>query len=150
MEKFKQRLVVFLLLALVFMYGGPSAFAATTNPSPASPGYMVIPIQISGQYTTTTAAAAKFKMPFPATIIHASATARTSGGTDPTLTVDIKEGANSILSSAIAITAGTVSDGTLSDTALADEAAVSVDLTIGGTSNPTWNDITVLLVLKRL
>lgn len=148
MKIFRQSFILAMLLISLFVMTGLSS-AATTNPSPASSGYMVLPIQISGQYTATTAAVAKFKMPFPATVVHASATARASGGTTPTLTVDIKEGASSILSSAISITAGTISDGTLSDTALADEAAVSVDLTIGGT-NPTWDDITVLLVLKRL
>ena len=148
MKLFRNGLILFVLLMSLVFLAGPS-MAATTNPSPASPGYMVLPIQISGQYTATTAAVTKFKLPFPATVVHASATARASGGTTPTLTVDVKEGATSILSSAISITAGTISDGTLSDTALADESSVSVDLTIGGT-NPTWDDITLLLVLKRL
>lgn len=148
MKIFRQSFILVLLLISLFFMAGPS-IAATTNPSPASPGYMVLPIHVSGQYTATAAGVVKFKMPFPATVVHASATARASGGTSPTLTVDVLEAGTTILSSAISITAGTVSDGTLSDTALADEAAVTVDLTIGGTS-PTWNDITVLLVLKRL
>jgi hypothetical protein len=62
--------------------------------------------------------------------------------------VDVKEGATSILSSAISVTAGTVAEGTVSDTSLADESTITVDLAIGGT-NPTWDDITVLLTLRR-
>ena len=72
-----------------------------------------------------------------------------SGGTSPTLTVDVQEAGATILSAPISITAGTVSDGTISDSNLADESLITINLAIGGTS-PTWNDITVLLVLKRL
>lgn len=148
---FKIRLkTLFAILAVVAILTMPfAAMAATTNPSPGSPGYMELPIQISGQYTATTASVVKLKLPYPAAVVHVSATARASGGTAPTLTVDVKEAGTTILSAPISITAGTVSDGTLSDSKLADESLITIDLTIGGTS-PTWNDITVLLVLKRL
>ncbi len=139
------------LISAVLMLGlVAAAVAATPNPSPASPGYMVLPLQISKQWTTSTTAVVKFKAPFPCVLINVYATARASGGTTPTLTVDLKEGATSKLSTPINITAGTVSEGTLTATTrIADESVLSVDLAIGGTT-PTWDDITVLVVLKRL
>ncbi len=123
--------------------------AATPNYSSAISGVTMIPLHISGQYTATTTAVTRFAMPFPCKLIGVGASARASGGTSPTLTVSVKEGASSVLSSAISVTAGAYSEGTISDTAIADESAITVDLTIGGTS-PTWNDITVLLICVRM
>ncbi len=141
---------LFLLMIMMALLMPVMSTAATSNPTPASPGYAVIPIQVSGQYTATTAAVVKFRAPFPFQVVHISATARASGGTTPTLTVDVKQGSTSLLTAPISITAGTVSDGTLTASpSIPDESTVSVDLAIGGTS-PTWNDITVLIVLKRL
>lgn len=146
MKKFYSIMLITTLLAIC---AAPVAFAATANPSPNSPGYMTLPFQISQQYTATTAGVVRFKMPFPVKVLNVYASARASGGTTPTLTVDVKEAGTTILSTPISITAGTVSEGTLTDTKIADEAVVTVDLNIGGTS-PTWNDITVVLVCKRL
>lgn len=137
-----------LLVFMLAMLAPVTAPAATKNYSEVINGIQVVPFHISGQYTATTASVVKLQLPFKADVLGVSATARASGGTSPTLTVDVKEGGTSILSSAISITAGTVSEGTVSDTSLADESAITVDLTIGGTS-PTWNDITVLLTLRR-
>lgn len=126
----------------------PPAVAQTPNYAVSQPGVVVVPFHISGQYTATTAGVIKFDLPFKARVVGVQANARASGGTSPTLTVDVLAGGTTILSSAISITAGTVSHGTISTAALADEASITVDLTIGGTS-PTWNDITVVLVLVR-
>jgi hypothetical protein len=126
-----------------------SAFAATTNPAPGSSGYMVMPFSLNRQYTSTTAGVVRFKAPFPCAVLNVYATARASGGTSPTLTVDVKEAGTTVLSAPVSVTAGTVSEGTITDKKIADEAVVTIDLTIGGTS-PTWDDITVVLVLKRL
>jgi hypothetical protein len=123
--------------------------AATPNFSASNPSIVVMPFHISGQYTATTAAVVKFNIPFKAKVIGVGASARASGGTSPTLTVDLKNGATSMLSAPINITALTYTEGTLTTTTLADEATVNVDLNIGGTS-PTWNDITVLITLLRL
>ena len=125
----------------------PAALAATTNQAPAVQ-VEILSFHISGQYTATLSNVVKFNLPFSAQLIGAQATARASGGTSPTLTVDVKEAGVTVLSSAMAITAGTVAEGTITDASLADEAAITVDLTIGGTS-PTWNDITVLLTVVR-
>ncbi|MDY7033989.1 MAG: hypothetical protein SVY10_19010 [Thermodesulfobacteriota bacterium] len=119
------------------------------NITPASPGYSILPIHISGQYTASVADVVKFKLPWAHRAIGVSATARASGGTSPTLSIDVKEAGTTILSSAMSITAGSITDGVISDANLADEAEISIDLTIGGTS-PTWDDITVHLVLKRV
>jgi hypothetical protein len=122
--------------------------AATPNYSVAISGVQVIPVHISGQYTATTDPVAHIQLPFPATVIGVSATARASGGTSPTLTVDIEDDGTSILSSAISVTAGTVSEGTIATASVADESQMEVVLTIGGTS-PTWDDITVLMTVIR-
>lgn len=122
--------------------------AATPNVTPGAGQVVVIPLHISGQYTATTTAVARFTLPFPAAVLGVSASARASGGTTPTLTVDVKEGGVTILSAPIAVTGGAVAEGTVTDTVLADEAAITVDFTIGGTS-PTWNDMVVLITLYR-
>ncbi len=134
-----------LMLAVALPVAAP---AATQNYSPAVSGVVVIPFHISGQYTATTANVVKFKMPFKARLIGVTATARASGGTTPTLTVDLKDDTVSALSAAISVTAGTVSEGTIANAAVLDESVMTVDLTIGGTS-PTWNDITVFLTVLR-
>lgn len=125
----------------------PQAQAATPNYGVQFP-VQVIPFHISGQYTATTANVVRFTLPFKARLIGVSATARASGGTSPTLTVDVLAGGVTVLSAPVSITAGTVSEGTITTAALADEAAITVTLTIGGTG-PTWNDITVLLTVVR-
>ena len=142
-------MALFLCLLIAVVMSMPmTAQAATTNYSEAITGIQVIPFHISGQYTATTADVVKFNIPFKAQVLSVQATARASGGTSPTLTVDVQEAGTTILSSAISITAGTVSEGTVSDSALADEAAITVDFTIGGTT-PTWNDITVFITVRR-
>ena len=123
---------------------------ATTVPPPSTAGVLVLPIALSRQFTATTANAAAFKLPFPVKLCGVSATARASGGTSPTLTVDVKAGASSLLSAPVAVTAGTVAEGTVAGTgAVPDETVVSVDLAIGGTT-PTWDDLTVLLTVARI
>jgi len=122
---------------------------STNVPSVATPGVQVIPIQISGQVTADTAGVARLKLPFAAKLLGVSAAARASGGTTPTLTVDLKAGASSLLSAPIAVTAGQVAEGAVATPAIADETVLTVDLVITGT-NPTWNDITVLLTVVRV
>jgi hypothetical protein len=142
-------LLVVGVLALGAMLPVQQAHAATPNFSASNPSVVVMPFHISGQYTATTAAVVKFNIPFKAKVIGVGASARASGGTSPTLTVDLKNGVTSMLSAPIAVTAGAYAEGTLTTTTLADEATVNVDLAITGTS-PTWNDITVLITLLRL
>lgn len=149
---FVRTLVLLLLVACLvagdFRSGPREAAAQTPNLSVAVPGVFVMPFHVSGQYTATTAAVVRFALPFPAQLVSAQATARASGGTSPTLTVDVKTGGTTVLSAPIAVTAGSVAFGTVTTSALADEAAMTVDLTIGGTS-PTWNDIVIVLTFVR-
>ena len=140
-------MVVLLAMSVIFA----PVMAATSNPSPASPGYMVLPLQFS-RTITATATPVTFKVPFPCAVVGVTAHAKTldTGDANETYTVDIKEGANSILSSPVALAAAaTVYDGILSDTTVADEATLSVVVTLGGTT-PSLTDLTLLLVLKRL
>jgi hypothetical protein len=136
------------------MAGLVLALAMAVPAQAATPNYnlgaqqQVIALHVSGQYTATTAGVAKFTLPFPAKLVGVTATARASGGTTPTLTVDVGAGGTSVLSAPVSITAGTVATATIATATLADEAAITVDLAIGGT-NPTWNDITVLLTVVR-
>jgi hypothetical protein len=140
-----------LFLTLIGLLAG---MALAIGAQAATPNYnlnaqeQVIPFQIGGQYTATTAGVVKFTLPYPVKLVGVSATARASGGTTPTLTVDVKEGGTTVLSAPVSVTAGTVSEGTITDATLADEASMTVDLAIGGTT-PTWNDITVLLTVVR-
>lgn len=134
-------------LAVAALFPAPPAAAATPNVAVGAGQVMVLPVFIAGQRTATVTPV-KFNMPQPCDMIGVSATARASGGTSPTLTVDVQDDAVSILSSAISITAGTVSEGTISTAAIADESVMTVVLTIGGTS-PTWDDIMVLMTCAR-
>lgn len=110
---------------------------------------VVIPLHLTRQYTATLAAAAKFRLPFKGQLIGLSATARASGGTTPTLTVDLKDDGVSSLSAPLAITAGTVAEAVVANPAIGDESDMTVDLAIGGTT-PTWDDITILLTVARI
>lgn len=138
-------------IAVAFAMGAAvlaPAQAATPNIAVGAGQVMVLPFHISGQYIATTASVVKFAMPQACNLIGVGASARASGGTSPTLTVNVLEGGVTVLSAPISITAGTYSEGTITDSAIADEAVLTVDLTIGGTS-PTWNDITVVLTCAR-
>ncbi len=134
-----------LVLAMPVMW--PASQAATQNYA-TGVETEIISLHISGQYTATTDPVAKFAMPYRCRVVGISATARASGGTTPTLTVDVEDDTVSVLSSAISITAGTVAEGTIANPAVADESVMEVILTIGGTT-PTWNDITVLITVVR-
>lgn len=144
---FKTKLLAAGLLLAGLALAAPAAHAATTNASPGA-DVVVLPVHLPGQHTADAADIAAIKIPFEARVLGVSATARASGGTNPTLTVDVQEDGSSILSTPVAVTAGTVAEASVSDTVLADEATLTLDLAIGGTS-PTWDDVTVLLTVIR-
>lgn len=141
------RFAALLALSLAAIALLPAGHAATPNVAVGAGQVMVLPLFISGQRTATVTPV-KFAMPQPCDMLGVGATARASGGTSPTLTVDVQDDAVSILSAAISITAGTWSEGTVSTAAIGDESVMTVVLTIGGTT-PTWDDITVLLTCAR-
>lgn len=140
-------IAVFALIVLATSFA-PQARAATTNYSLATPGILVLPFQFDGQFTATTNPVAEFKMPFPARLIGIQGGCRASGGTSPTLTIDLEDDGTSALSAAFAVTAGTVAEGTIANAAVADESVMEIVFTIGG-SSPTWDDCTVLITLQR-
>lgn len=123
----------------------PAAQAASPNLAPGF-GVMVLPLHISGQYTTTTAAVAKFNMPMPCDMLGVGASARAMGTT--AMTVDVQSGGTTILSAPITMAAGTYGEATISTAAIPDENAITVDINApSGTS--TINDVTVVLTCAR-
>lgn len=144
------KIKVLLILSLTIALAS-AAFAATTNPSPASTGYtpVVLPIMSTYSGTATKTAVVKFTAPNGYKVVGANATARTASGTSPTLKVVGKSGTYVNYSGTVTA-AGTTKALTVTSNRITDESAVTVDLVIGGTSTPTWSDITLMLLLKRL
>lgn len=150
MRKFQKSLLYGLALvsALVCMCMPQILMADTTN-YPLTVQTSIIPFHISGQYTATTAGVVRFQLPYAARLINVAASARASGGTSPTLTVDVLRGGTTVLSAPITVTAGAVSEATaITNPNLPDESIITANLNIGGTT-PTWNDITLLLTVVR-
>lgn len=137
-----------LAVGAFYLFASIPAHSATNFPAVGAGEGQAMVFTLNRQYTVTTANVVKIAIPFKAQIVGVTATARASGGTSPTLTVDVLEAGATVLSAPIAITAGTVAEGTITDSAIADEALVTVNLAIGGTS-PTWDDITVTLSVIR-
>lgn len=124
------------------------ARAETPNFSLSTPGIVLMTIHLPGQYIADVTAVSRIKLPFKAKVLGVSASARASGGTSPTLTVDVQDDGTTILSAPVAVTAGAVAEATLASPQIADESVVTVDLVITGTS-PTWDDVDILLTLIR-
>ena len=128
-----------------------SSSAAIANSKLAAPNsYFTVCIHHEGQETATVDPVATFQMPFAATLVEVSATARDidTTDTDETYTVDLEEAGTSVLDSAISITAdNTPAVGTITDADIADNAKMEVVLTLGGTS-PAIDDLTILLTFK--
>ena len=125
--------------------------AGILNAQLAAPNaYFTICITKSGQYTSTLDPIATFQMPFSATLVEVSVTARSIDTADgnETYTVDLEEAGATVLSSAISITASnTPVVGTVNDATIADNAKIEVVLTLGGTT-PALDDLTVLITFK--
>ncbi len=157
LTKMKLILSLMLIMAMVSLILFPMMFrqasrldneamAAVSNPSPASPGYFMVVLSVTSDITATVTNMARFKMPWPATLIGVSAIVRnqTAGGV---ATLDVTEGGVSVLSSPISLSSSAVTEGTISDSAIADEATIGITLTV---SSGTWTDPTVQLDFKRL
>lgn len=121
----------------------PDAQAATPNVSVGGAQVMVLPLQFSGAYTTTTTAA-EFAMPMPCSMIGAGATARLAGAAPNN--VDVQLGGVSILSGLIALDTGVYAEGTISTATITDEGVITVIL---GAPGGTITDVTVLLTCVR-
>ena len=138
---------VVLIASMAFSAATP-AQADTPNLSVATPGVVLVAVHLPGQYTADVTGVTRIKLPFPAKVLGVSAAARASGGTSPTLTVDVQDDGVTILSSPVSVTAGTVAEATLASTSIADESVITLNLAITGTS-PTWDDVDVVLTLAR-
>lgn len=151
MNKIKSLLMTIIIIATIMASLITPALAATSNPSPGSSGYMVVPLTFSRTITATVTPIA-FTVPYPARLVSVSAYVRDVdvADTNETYTVDIQEAGTTVLSATMAFTAdGQTKTGTISDAAIADESAMTVVVTLGGTT-PSLTDLTVMLVLKRL
>ena len=104
---------------------------------------------LSGQRTATVTVQL-CQAPWPGRVANPAANARASGGTTPTLTVDLQVGATSKLASAMTVNATPVwvSGTPAADPSVAAGDDLEVVLTIGGT-NPTWDDVVVEFDLVR-
>lgn len=120
------------------------ATAAVANYAPTVGQVVVIPLHLSGTYSATTAAVAKFNMPFPCKMIGVGAVPRALTGSSNT--VDVLLGGTTILSAAMAMTAGTYTEGTISTSTITDEGVITVNVTI---PSGTLVDTTVLLTCVR-
>ena len=139
--------VTFAAIGVIILFAPPNQ-AATPNVAVATPGVVLMPVHLQGQFTGDVTAVARLQLPFPALVLGVSAAARASGGTSPTLTVDVLDDGATILSAPVAVTAGAVAEGVVAAPVIADESVVTIDLAITGTS-PTWDDVDVLITLIR-
>lgn len=121
----------------------PDAQAAVPNVAISNPGVMLIPLHVSGAYTTTTTVG-KFNMPMPCDMLGVGATARAV--TNANTTVDVQLGGASILSSLITLSTGSYVEGTISTAAITDEGVITVILGVPG---GTVTDTTVLMTCIR-
>ena len=140
-----QLLIIVAVIGILMVTG---AFAATKNPSPASPGYTTLVLPFYNA-TSSRTGAFSFKAPVGYSIKSATVTARAVSGTTPTLKVRHKDG-SFVRYSGTLTTAGTAKDLTLATSpVISDEVLQSIDLITGGTS-PVFSNITLTLFLKRL
>lgn len=140
-----------LLSLLLIMALSVSALAATTNPSPASPGYQTVVIPLMGNYTSTRTSLVKFTAPVGYLVKSATIAARAVAGTTPTLKVRGKNGSYVNYSGTISTTTTkdlTVVETTVTGHGITDETLQAIDLVAGGTS-PVFTDLTLMLFLKR-
>jgi len=120
--------------------------AAVVNPSPASPGYMMVNLSIPGTQTSggvigTKTNVSRFKMPWPATFLGVSGIYRVGG----TISIDVTEAGSSLLSTPLVLNSTTAAEGVISDSAIADEALIGINIVAGS----LCYDPTVQLIFKR-
>ena len=119
--------------------------AAITNPSPGSPGYMMLNLALPGSYTGNQTDKVRFKMPWPATLLGFSAIVQNTGSTGA-MTFNLKESGTTVLSAPIAVNEYAVTEATIADSSIADEAVMTIDVAV---TAGTWTDPTVQILFKR-
>ncbi len=129
-----------------------NAFAATDNPSPASPGYQIITIGPFSQTSTAVAGLWTIKAPWPFRVVGF---AGRSGAMSNTVSFDLKNASGvSLLSSQLTptTTAAVATDATLTTNSavlnITDETTLQIDSVTGGTGTTT--NTTLQLEIKRL
>jgi hypothetical protein len=157
MKRIKKLLLILLVVSLISLPLAPyasrftgevQAATDTANPSTGSPGYFIMPFNLTGALTGgTLTEVIKFNMPFPAKLLGVYASVRAHTGVQ---TVMVLNAGATMLSSVITLTAaGTVYEGALTATAskllVADEAAVSITYV----TNTSATDTSILLIFKR-
>ena len=152
LQQFKRSLfslVAGLVMACALLFG--CGVSAQTVPANFTAGIdtNVVPFVLSGQRTVTVTSVIRWRPPFGYEMTGVQVAARASGGSTPTLTVDVLSGGVSRLSAPVAVTAGATAWATLLNSALPATADVTINLAIGG-GTPTWDDITVILWMRRL
>ena len=151
MKRFFNRAFAAAALVFAVLVVGTATFgwAVAATPNYANVPITLLPIHLSGQYTTAESGVASYKMPAKMKLIGISAKARAASGVTDTLTMDVRSGATSVLSTPVAISASAVTEGAIVTSAIADEATLSVDLAASGVA-PALNDISILLTLIPL
>jgi len=128
------------------------AMAAVTNPTTASPGYMMVNIPLVANSTEgnygmgTKTNKVRFKMPWPATLLGVSGIYRT-GGAPAGMTIDVLEAGTSCLSVPLVINSTTAAEGVITDSAIADEAMIGITTVV--TTATALYDPMVQLIFKR-
>lgn len=134
---------------LAQLFEADQAYAATTNPTTASPGYSTQTISYQGQLSTTTANKSTWKAPWPLRLVDIKCSARlldTTTGNE-TYTFTLQAGAVTVATCVPAAAATEVS-GTIAAPSVADEANLTIDYAGGGTT-PLADDVTIILIWKR-
>jgi hypothetical protein len=116
-----------------------------------SPMLLVIPLTLNRQYNATTANAARVRLPCDARLVDAAFAVRASGGTSPTLTIDVQDDGVTLLTTPTPVTAaGGIQEASIvANPVIAKDSVIALNLAIGGTS-PTFDDITATLTFERM
>jgi hypothetical protein len=147
-----QLAVVGLVLGVLAMtiftpHGIKNAFADTTNYGPGTPTY-VIPLHLSGTYSSSLSGVAAIKMPYKSRLIGFSGMSRAFGtGATPTPTVGLRVAGAQLLSTPLTLSTVAATEGVVGTASIADEATVFVDLTLTGVSSVI--DTTLLMTVVR-
>lgn len=126
-------------------HNDPQAWAATSNPTSGSSGYVIITHPI-GSITANTTGIPIFKSPFPHRVVNIMTMSRAQSAATYSLMIKTG-GTTSLLSSAISGTTTGWTEGTLiASPNIADEASVTADVTTG---TSLVNDLVIEVILKR-
>jgi hypothetical protein len=146
------RRLLILALILGLLTPLPAVAASPAMPGVGTPVYPAS-FHLSGQYTASKAGIIQFRMPYTARVLYVSAITQAKGGTQGTSTLTCKNGATNAFTDAMDLsgTAGTVIEAVLVSAyqSIAKDTVVICDLVITGGSNPTLDNISVVIWYQR-